>query len=931
MLLHSLRLKNFKRYRDEQIRFRDGITGIIGNNGSGKSTIVEAVLFALYGVRGLGQGAGEFVVHSLAGPRDVCEVRLDFGVGGTDYTVVRSFRKGTSGIHDAELHIGDSLLAKGVSDVSQQITRIIGMGPEDFRHTIYAGQRDLHSLLEKQPGDRRKWFMRVLGIDFIKEEADTLLRERIQEKEKDLIGYQTLLEQFDADETVERQQKAADDFSACSDAITRLEGEYRNRSRELEQVEASLQAAQKKKEAYIRLKAQEESRVHAIGLLEQEMRRLAGEYAVLEDETGALRDLEGAEEAFRRSRERAEGERERKETDERLAGEERAIADRIADLRERLGQHEADLSALAAAEEGLFRLEPEIARRNSLLHELEGLRQNEPRYRTCREALHGVTVRLNALEERVRSFRDEMTRLERICAAAGDPAGLETTLASCEAHRDAIRDRASAAREQEQGTVRERARFEGQYRELREQGQDGVCPTCHRALGDEYPGILQEFEALIAACDTRRSDLLRLISSFDAEQTDCDAQIAGLRDRLRQARDHAARLETLRTDWQHLCAEAEACFTQREETERDLSGIAFDPDRKISIEAALAGLDPAWREHLALNERLSRKDETERRTASLRADLRNAVAALDEVTRRRSGNGFDPARYAHAQEAFESADAAFRRYLALREKAAQMPGIARTIEDRNRQLETARRELEEIREEGARYGDANAGYLEAAQQRSALLRACEMLASSRAEKTAERGALERELRRLTRERETIAGYAAISRKLEQESALLKMTRQKLGDYVTYLLYVVRDRIEAEAGRVLSEITDGRYENVLIDDSFNVLVHDMGDQFPANRFSGGEQDDIAIALRIALSHYLADMHQLHDSTFLIFDEIFGSQDEERRNHLLMALRSQESRFQQIFLISHISDIQGEFTNTLQVEMGPDDTSRILEVS
>jgi len=60
--------------------------------------------------------------------------------------------------------------------------------------------------------------------------------------------------------------------------------------------------------------------------------------------------------------------------------------------------------------------------------------------------------------------------------------------------------------------------------------------------------------------------------------------------------------------------------------------------------------------------------------------------------------------------------------------------------------------------------------------------------------------------------------------------------------------------------------------------------------PADRFSGGGKNDIAVALRIALSRYLAELLHVHESTFLIFDEIFGSQDEERRNNLLTTLRT-----------------------------------------
>jgi exonuclease SbcC len=145
------------------------------------------------------------------------------------------------------------------------------------------------------------------------------------------------------------------------------------------------------------------------------------------------------------------------------------------------------------------------------------------------------------------------------------------------------------------------------------------------------------------------------------------------------------------------------------------------------------------------------------------------------------------------------------------------------------------------------------------------------------------------------------------------------------------MQVVRSRLEGEVSRIISEITGGRYEQVLLDEDFNLLVRDVDNDFPIDRFSGGEQDDIAVALRIALSRYLAELHQVHESTFLIFDEIFGSQDEERRNNLLTALRTQESRFPQILIISHIAEMQGEFANTLMVEMGTDQSSHVKEVA
>ena len=49
MRLHQLRLQNFRQHADSVVSFDTGLTGVIGTNGSGKTTILEAIAWALYG------------------------------------------------------------------------------------------------------------------------------------------------------------------------------------------------------------------------------------------------------------------------------------------------------------------------------------------------------------------------------------------------------------------------------------------------------------------------------------------------------------------------------------------------------------------------------------------------------------------------------------------------------------------------------------------------------------------------------------------------------------------------------------------------------------------------------------------------------------------------------------------------------------------
>ena len=78
MKLHRLRLVNFRQHADTEIAFGDGITGIIGPNGSGKTSLLEAIAGLRPGARGRIRIAGRTWLDSANGFRLPPE---DRGVG----------------------------------------------------------------------------------------------------------------------------------------------------------------------------------------------------------------------------------------------------------------------------------------------------------------------------------------------------------------------------------------------------------------------------------------------------------------------------------------------------------------------------------------------------------------------------------------------------------------------------------------------------------------------------------------------------------------------------------------------------------------------------------------------------------------------------------------------------------------------------------
>jgi len=179
------------------------------------------------------------------------------------------------------------------------------------------------------------------------------------------------------------------------------------------------------------------------------------------------------------------------------------------------------------------------------------------------------------------------------------------------------------------------------------------------------------------------------------------------------------------------------------------------------------------------------------------------------------------------------------------------------------------------------------------------------------------GVLEAELARLKEEEKRKKEHQKRLEETSRRLEVVEMTRGLVNDFMDQVLIRVKNDIAKAASEILEEVS-GKYSLLKIDDDFNIQVEDGGNYYPISRYSGGEIDMIAVSVRVAISEYLMRFGPDGESySFLILDEVFGSQDIEHREKMIQMLRSLEERFPQIIAISHISDVQGQFDNTLLV--------------
>ncbi len=139
----------------------------------------------------------------------------------------------------------------------------------------------------------------------------------------------------------------------------------------------------------------------------------------------------------------------------------------------------------------------------------------------------------------------------------------------------------------------------------------------------------------------------------------------------------------------------------------------------------------------------------------------------------------------------------------------------------------------------------------------------------------------------------------------------------LGDFKEHIVARIGPAVSSEAGRLLAAFTQGRYTEVILDDDQGVFVTDGGVRYTLDRFSGGEQDLVHLALRLAVSRLLADRSGGAELSFLALDEVFGSLDRQRRDAVLGALQGLGGLYRQVVCITHLDDLREALDGCIEV--------------
>jgi exonuclease SbcC len=192
-MITSIELGDFLSHSETKINFENGVTVFVGHNGAGKSSIIDALTFALFGQHTRKSNKGLIKRGAIQGFS-----KVEFTINGKQYQAVRKVdskgglaAKFSEKVNDGIIEIAAGERKQFGESMTHEIEKIIGLDFEKLKIASIVQQGELNSIIKAKPKEFKELLNAVIGIDKLDvasksmKEVTKEFREKIREK----LGY----------------------------------------------------------------------------------------------------------------------------------------------------------------------------------------------------------------------------------------------------------------------------------------------------------------------------------------------------------------------------------------------------------------------------------------------------------------------------------------------------------------------------------------------------------------------------------------------------------------------------------------------------------------------------------------------------------------------------------------------------------------------
>ena len=902
-----------------------GLYLITGDTGAGKTTIFDAITFALYGEASGSSRETDMFRSKYADPDTPTEVELVFAYAGKEYTVNRSpeYRRPkkrgegfTLAKADAQLRYPDGRVISKQKDVNRAVIDIMGIDRDQFTQIAMIAQGDFLKLLLASTEDRKKIFRRLFHTQPFQQLQDRL-REMSLELKREHDEVSASLRQYiggilcDEGDVLFVDVQKAQRGEAPVPEIVRLLQRLIARDEESAQLRAADDRA-----------------------LKEEEERISGRLA--------------------RAQERAKAEKQHAELAASLSAEESKL--------------EAFMAALKAAEAGGEQIEGLVKQAAAAEAELEEhvrITEKQKQLETLKNEAAKLEHGIESGRKEAVELEAEISQLEKEAASLAD-CGSEIVKLDAEKSRMLSRKKDI---EQLRSDIAELEKLQAKYEKAAAKYQDraekataekALYEAKNRAYLDEQAGILaaglKEGEACpVCGSLTHPSPAALTDDAPTKQELDSFMEKAEkAAEDMRRASVEAGRAKGQLGEKQEAVYRA-AAELMNDGAGSDPAGDCPDADRMQQITARIT-------ENTETIENSLKELELQLSMAEQKAKRRQQIEKLLPDTKEKHGKLLEKIReseIASAQKmseakALDESIASLRAKLSYKSRE-EAERAAALLESRKKALEDALRKAREDYDAcGRKIAELKAGVEETAklmQDREEF--DADAAGERRNEIVQKRSTLESELRDLHHRTET---NREVLRQIEKQSAAIAdvekrlMTIGSLADTAngnlsgrekimleTYVQMAYFDRIIERANTRFMVMSGGQYELKRRREadnnrsqsglSLDVVDHYNGTERSVKTLSGGESFKASLSLALGLSDEIqASAGGIQLDTMFV-DEGFGSLDEESLQQAMRALNGLAEGNRLVGIISHVPELREKIDRQIIVRKDRSGGSRV----
>jgi len=880
MHITRVELENIKSHAQATFEFQRGTTAITGENGAGKTTIIEAIAWTLFDL--LDYKKDDFARRG-AKTKGIARVTFESSLDEREYVIYRDTANG--------YYVFDPQLKTRIAEKKEEVSRFLWqhLGVEAgtdletlFRRAIGVPQGTFTAIFTETATERKKAFDKLLKVEEYRQGAEKL-RETVNFVRGKITDAQVKIARAEGElmrlETFENEHRAvAEQIENLSVTVENLNAEVaekREAVKSLDEIERKVDELKTRRDRLQSelataevVRGQKETETNQAREASEKLKLVEADYKTHVSALVELKNLET----------------QRVERD-KIRNQLTKIESEIIRLQAERKNLNENLSKIVEAKEKIVSLQPQTLEQTELEARREHLIKEKAEAAAFEKNIASLEEKIARLRE---SFKENNAKLKEAETKTADAGQIEILQKRDTDLTNQLADfRAGLSRDE---------KFQSEIR-------NGLCPILSEKCLNLKPG-----ETLEGFIKTQFSETKKQIITLEVEQKEVFEALRAAR----EAEKFLGGLEAYRQREKEIKEEGIRLKTEQDALKSRIENLPQLEKQIAETERRLKALDNPKARILAF-------EREARRETEFKENLSKIEANLARLETEKSDFGDELSK-------FETLDAQWKRFSEERDRTGTAhreflinEALAKTLATRETEFAKATEKATQLKTELEKASDE----FDAASQtydrerhlseKASLLEAEKRLAETRATFEAAKrreGELSAELQRLKEIRVTMQAEFQEKERLEKIGEATDFIRETLKEAAPRVARNYVYHVSLEANQMYREITGNAERTLKWTEDYGIVLEENGYDRPFVNLSGGEQMAAALSVRLAL------LKQLSDVRLAFFDEPTTNMDAARRENLATQIGNIR-HFDQLFVISHDDTFEGYVDNVISI--------------